>query len=104
VQPTDPDRLSRSGGPDTSREAADGHVNSGVNLAQKRLILGTVLAHPGSTVDEIAAVVGMLQHKVGKRLSDLERTYFIRKGEPRKGLSGRNMTTWWPTELATDPE
>lgn len=106
MEPTDPNKLARTDGPDTSREAAEGHVNSGDNVAQKQLILAAVRRTPGGTVDEIAEAVGMLQHKVGKRLPDLEKDGLVRKGEPRPGrISRRNMTTWWPAgeaEVDTD--
>jgi DNA-binding MarR family transcriptional regulator len=100
VEPSDPKKLARNSDVSPSHEAAAGHVKSGQNEAQRKLILAAVVAKPGSTVDELAGVVGIDQHRVGKRLSDLENQFYITKGRPRLGVSGRLMSTWWPTEIA----
>ena len=104
MEPTDPEKICRREGVESSREAADGHVRSGANVAQKKLILAQLLKAPGSTVDDVAAAVGMDQLRVGKRLSDLAKDHLIKQGDfTRSKVSGRKMLTWWPTELAVTP-
>ena len=87
--------LSRARDPLPSHESADRLVASGELGSMMAGALERVKAAPGSTASELdPAGIGS---RISKRLNDLVRSGFIRKGETRAcRVTGRKVATWWP--------
>jgi hypothetical protein len=87
--------IARNTDPDTSHAAAEFMRASGARATQQQRILDVVRRLPGLTVVELAVQVGLNDHKVGKRLSDLATAQKIGKGDERH-VNGLPYSTWWP--------
>ena len=99
----------RSTDPETSKAAAEEITTSGTAARQAEQVLQLVRLYPKSTSKELAFVAargqstrGLDYHAIARRLPELERAGFIRKGPPRKctqrihnGIH-RKATTWEP--------
>ena len=89
----------RESDPDTSVEAAHEVVASGTLSKQCQAVLNGLRRHDGSTSAEIGQVLGggdRFRTMAGRRMSDLAREGFVRRG-PRRAcrVNGTNATTWW---------
>lgn len=87
--------IARNTDPNASHAAAEFMRASGARASQQQRILDVVRRLPGLTVVEIAVQVGLNDHKVGKRLSDLANAAKIERGDERV-VEGLSYTTWWP--------
>jgi hypothetical protein len=92
---------SRAGNPATSHQAEAEHTKGQFRYTNSVLLMEAIHAKPGSIREELAWASSLTEYEASKRLSDLERLHKIRKGPPRRAAgSGRNQSTWWPTEAA----
>lgn len=81
----------------TSKDAA--HLNREERLAHAAQILDYVRKCPGQCSSEIAQSVQIERHETSRRLSDLERDGFVRKGQSRRSAVGLTLqSTWYATE------
>ena len=88
--------LSRSTDPVTSYQAADGLAASGTWSKQKIAVYQCLFNHDGATGAEVASFMGADRHMPSRRLPEIERTGYIKRGKPRKcAVCGTNQTTWW---------
>ena len=86
--------LSRSTDPVTSHQAADGLAASGTWSKQKIAVYQCLFNHDGATAGEINKYLG--EYVANRRLPEIERTGYIKRGKPRKcTVAGTNQTTWW---------
>ncbi len=77
----------------TSHEAARNHVSNAKSNC--RVILNFVIRNPGLTSAEIGKQVGIGRVEVGRRLPDLLKSGFVRKGPKRScTTNGNSMVTW----------
>jgi hypothetical protein len=91
--------LSRAADPQSSREAEDEAVESGLVAGHERLIVAAVRARPGQTGDEIGQAVGLTNVQVLRRTRAMEKKGVIRRGDQRPSrVTGRPGVTWWPAE------
>jgi hypothetical protein len=68
---------------------------------QCRAALALVVAHPGKTSMELAALGTLDRYQLARRLPDLREIGRVRNGEDRVcTASGRLASTWWPAEGA----
>ena len=56
---------------------------------------GAAASHRAKATERVKATPALC-----KRLPEIERDGYIRKGEPRIGLGKGKESTWWPTEAA----
>jgi hypothetical protein len=93
--------LSHNSDPVTSYEAAEQFARSGKLGHHHQLVLDGVRRCPGGTHMEIAATIPELDWlQVVRRLSELERTGLIRKGEPKTcTIKQSKCSTWWVREV-----
>ena len=76
---TDPQRITRSNDPETSREAAEAVVASGTVTEQQRCCLLFIKLHPGKTTAELGELHPTYDRYVfGRRVSDLVRAEMVR--------------------------
>lgn len=87
--------IARNTDPETSHQAAEFMRATGAGASQQQRILDMVRRLPGLTVVELAVQVGLNDHKVGKRLSDLANAKKIERGDERV-VGSLSYTTWWP--------
>lgn len=73
---TESKHLARSTDPQTSKDAAEHAVKSGLVCAQCDLIYSALAVHGPQCAKDLAGTTGLLPHQIMKRLSDLERTGF----------------------------
>lgn len=92
---------SRRTDPSTSH-AAEAEINaSGLRGRQAEQVLRLVQAFPGGTSTEICSGDFRLYTTARRRLPELAKLNFVRRGEPRQcRISGRWLQTWWPCEAA----
>lgn len=90
----------RATDPQTSKDAAK--AAEPVATGQARMVLAAIIAHPGRTASELAALIdGMDRHQIGRRTSDLKGKGLIEVGEPRAADGKRTKeTTWYAKEDA----
>jgi hypothetical protein len=82
--------IARASDPITSHQAAQEITRSGQRDDNTREALALVLATPGICGSE------MPEH-LRKRLGELEKAGFIRRGAMRESkVTGFNNSTWWP--------
>jgi hypothetical protein len=86
--------------PNTSHEAAVFIEDTGAAASHRAKATERVKATPGLTCSEYAQQIGIDRAALSKRLPEIERDGYIRKGEPRIGLGKGKESTWWPTEAA----
>ena len=86
--------------PETSHEAAAYIESSGSAASHRAKATELVKSTPGLTCSEYAQQIGINRAALSKRLPEIERHGYIRKGEPRIGLGKVKESTWWPTALA----
>ncbi len=94
--------LSHDSDPITSFQAAQEFQRSDKLAKHQQLVLDGVRRCPGGTHSEIAEVIPELDWlQVVRRLSELERAAWIKKGEPRIcTVRGSRCVTWWIVEAA----
>lgn len=89
--------LARRTDPITSHLAAKKHRDSGKADCHAAIVLAEVRKIPGETSAELAQWSGLDRHEAARRLSDLERKGFVKKGDKRIcRLRGSLMVTWFP--------
>ena len=89
----------RRSDPATSHDAARDMIRSGRLGRQQQECLLEVRRRPGLTAAEVAANLYIERHIPSRRLPELERLGFVKKGEPRKCRQmGRSSVTWWAIE------
>lgn len=94
---SDTHTMSRATDPDTSHEAAAGHVASGANELQRAAVLAALVERPGMTSDEVAWAARMGRHAAARRLPELERAGLVVRGAARvSAVGGRRGLTWYP--------
>lgn len=82
--------IARASDPVTSQEAAQIITESGTREDNTREALALVQSEPGICGSE-------MPERLRKRLGELERDGFIKRGEPRESrLTGFRNATWWP--------
>lgn len=89
----------RRNDPDTSREAAEKAVESGLVLKDRALLLQLLLANPGSTIPELARILSRegggdmeaCRQRLGRRTGDLVRFKLAHTRGKRDGCQ-----IWWP--------
>lgn len=87
----------RATDPHTSHLAAAEIIASGARAEQQRQVLTAVRAMPGSTSAELAQTFDLDRYAVARRLPELDRAGFIRRGDARRcDANGRTALTWWP--------
>ena len=82
--------------PMTSHRAASVLTRSGARDAQKREVLAALRRHPGVSSKQLAALAKLDRHQCGRRLPDLERDGFVRRGPEAQDGSG---ITWVAMEV-----
>ncbi len=91
--------LAHRGDPQTSYEAAEHLTRSGRLGAQQRAVLEALHQCDGATHAELGAFMGLHWLTPARRLPELERAGFVRKGEPRIcTIKGSKCCTWWIAE------
>lgn len=111
----------RGADPSTSHAAADAITRSGERGRQQHVVLTAVQMFPGSTSAELADLstrycwrlayqahgrkptcdeadcCALDRWQIARRLSEVEASTRIHRGEARKcGIKGRKSLTWWP--------
>jgi hypothetical protein len=87
--------------PQTSRAAAERFKRSGKLQVHRQIVLDGVRRCNGGTHSEIAAGTPLDWLQVARRLSELERAGFVRKGPARRcRVKGSKCSTWWFVEDA----
>ena len=91
----------RSTDPETSRDAAEKAVESGLALKDRALLLQLLIANPGSTIPELAEIsyrgaphnlgVEHERQRLGRRTGDLVRLKLAHARGKRDGCQ-----LWWP--------
>lgn len=93
--------IARMSDPATSHEAAAEVTKSGSRQRQLTAVLAAVSGNPGATSAEIAKASNLDRYLVARRLPELEKLGFVRRGEakictasPKPGL---RAITWTAT-------
>jgi hypothetical protein len=93
--------LAHRGDPQTSRDAAEHLQRSGRLATQQQAVLEALRQCDGATHAELGAFMGLHWLTPARRLPELERAGFVRKGEPRIcTIKGSKCCTWWIAEVA----
>lgn len=88
--------LSRNSDPTTSYVAAERIHKTGKVKGQRQRIYEALKRHGGVTAAELADLMGEDITMPGRRLPELERAGFIRKGPARKcKIKSTTCHTWW---------
>ena len=83
--------------PQTAVDAAHAYEASGDAKTNRDRVLKCVAGHPGLTAPDIGSYTDLGHHEAQRRLSDLERSGLVRKGEPAACAGHRGkLSTWWP--------
>lgn len=91
--------MAHRGDPETSRMAARNLVESGRLGRQQQAVLDALRTANGSTHGELGVVMGVHWLTPARRLPELERAGYVRKGEPRIcRMKGTKCTVWWIVE------
>jgi len=81
----------------TSKLAREEHEARGRAESQRKLLLDAVQRNPGKTAGELATLIGLLCHEVGKRLPELRRDGHIVNGPARRcTVNNTQQMTWLP--------
>lgn len=86
-------------GQTTSLEAALEHVASGQHTTDCLAVFAALQRWPGRTSRKLAELAGLDRPLVGRRLPDLKKRGWARKGEIVKDDNGIRAATWWPAEV-----
>lgn len=82
--------------PSTSRQAAERFKESGKLGLHQQIVLDGVKRCNGGTHSEIAAVTSLDWLQVARRLSELQRTGCVRRGDARTcTVKDSKCSTWW---------
>ena len=82
--------MSRRTDPDSSRQAARRHEQSGRLDSDRWRVLEALRRNPGASSKELAAREGLDRHMVARRLPDLERAGLV-----RRDCDGKGDTRWY---------
>jgi hypothetical protein len=94
--PSENNPMAHRDDPQTSREAAERFRKSGRLGLHRQIVLDGVRRCNGGTHSEIAAVTSLDWLQVARRLSELARSGFVRRGESRIcKVKGSRCTAWW---------
>ena len=88
---------SRKHGPDTSR-AAEEHINAtGIRARQQREVYQIIVANPGLTTQELAALGLLNRDEISRRAPELLTANLVRKAPMRKcRVTDRLAHPWLP--------
>ncbi len=86
--------IARRSDPVSSHLAAR-EINQGIRSKQALIVLGLVRRHPGKTSLELSRLSDLDRYQIARRLSDLEHSGEVEKGEIRVcEIAGRMAVTW----------
>ncbi len=88
--------ISRPTDSQTSADAGAAITASGRRESQACRILAAIRETPGLTIDDLADRLGLDNHKIGKRTSDLKNLELVHQAGTRPGLDGCAQGIWWP--------
>lgn len=87
--------IARATDPATSHRAAFEVTTSGTRDLQAKAVLELLKAHPGATSAELGTVGAYDRYVVARRLPELEKLGFAKRGPARAcGVTGRQAMTW----------
>lgn len=85
-------------GQETSLAAAFEHVACGEHRRQSIVVLLAVQASPGLTSLQLSKRCDCDRQAVARRLPELEKDGYIRRGDKVTDDTGRKAISWWPVE------
>ena len=90
--------IARRRDPETSHEAAEHVMKTGMRGRQQREVFALVNAYPGHTSAELAAKSNLDRWTVARRLPELRAAWLVKNGiESRMcSVTGRSGLTWYP--------
>jgi len=95
----DPRTLAHRNDPETSRLAAERHVESGANDSQCERVYNCLRNYLGCTSAELAEHYGLDRTMVARRLPDLVKRKLARQGGKRLCTVTQSLSvTWWIAE------
>lgn len=91
-----PATLARSTDPESSQDAAEATTRSGRAAGQRRAVLAALCVEDGATSAELAERMNVSRYMPARRLPELERLGYVRRGEARIcAAHGTKALTWW---------
>lgn len=98
TSPSDITGLFRRSDPQTSAFAAGLITNAGIRAKQTKSVLMFLIDHPNSTSAELAKVMRVDRYMTARRLPELEKSGFAKRGASRKCTArGTKAITWRAT-------
>lgn len=92
----EPPPASRATDPETSAIAEREITLNGSRAGMEAFALKAVSMYPGRSANELETLLGVKDGTIRKRLNDLWRSGFIRKGPVRKSsVTGKSNQTWF---------